>query len=180
MRTAGHPDRSCLSDSEMCCRAGTWQCSERGRGSTWAAGLGPPSRPPWEESASKQWCTLWLLPFGSLTSPNLVSLFLLFPCRSIAFFCYTLPACSCSLPNMCFLLAPPEIKSWLESMLSNSEGAFHFPVRSGPFKHLCLSHFKDGNRRKYLLLCLENIIDVFWLHKPALIENMQTHRVEGG
>lgn len=118
-------------------------------------------------------------PAGAQTGPNLVW-GLLSPTRSIAFLCYTLPECFCSLPDMCFMLTPPRIKSWLESMLSNSEGAFHFPTRSGSFKHLCSSHFKDGNRRKHLLLCLENIINVFWLHKPALIENMQTQRVQGG
>lgn len=95
---------------------------------------------------------------GAQTSPNLVW-GLLSPARSIAFLCYTLPACFCSLPDMCFVLATPKIKSWLESMLSNSEGAFHFPVRSGSFKHLSSSHFRDENRRKQLLLCLENIIN---------------------
>lgn len=93
---------------------------------------------------------------------------------------HTLPAGFCSLPDMCFVLAPPKVKNWLESMLSNSEGAFHFLVRSGSFKLLSLSHFKDGNRRKHLLLCLENIINVFWLHKPALTEDVQTQRVQGG
>lgn len=65
-------------------------------------------------------------------------------------------------------------------MLSNSEGAFHFPSRSGSSKHLRSSHFKDGNRRKHTVLCLENIISVFWLHEPAVIENAQAQTVRGG
>lgn len=118
-------------------------------------------------------------PARAQTSPNLVW-GLLCPLRSIAFLCCTLPACFCSLPDMCFVLVPPTIESWLESMLSNSEGAINFPVRSGSFKHLSSSHFKDGNRRKHLLLCLENIINIFWLHKPALTKNMRTQRVHEG
>lgn len=65
-------------------------------------------------------------------------------------------------------------------MLSTSEGAFNFPIRSRSSKHLRSSHFKDGNRRKHTLLCLENIISVFWLHEPAVIENTQAQMVRGG
>lgn len=68
----------------------------------------------------------------ALMDPRLVKLSLgtALPPQKHCFPLHTLPAGSCSLPDMCFVLAPTKVKSWLESMLSNSEGAFNFLVRS--------------------------------------------------
>lgn len=123
-------------------------------------------------------CHALQLPPRTQASPHLFWGLLSAP-RSLVWLCYTLPVGLCSLPHMCFVL-PPAIKSWLANLLSTSEGAFNFPIRSQPSKHLRSSHFKDGNRRKHTLLCLENIISVFWLHEPAVIENTQAQMVRGG
>lgn len=130
--------------------------------------------PPWEGCVSKQHAPRGSCPDGSQTSQAQS------PLTKALLSSAHPPSRFLQPPDMCFVLAPPKVRSWLESMLSNSEGAFNFLVRSGSFKLLSLSHFKDGNRRKHLLLCLENIINVFWLHKPALTENVQTQRVQGG
>lgn len=178
MRMVGCPGKSCLSDSEMCSPAGAQQWDgdvfwdeERDGSTIWAVRLCPLWWPPWEVHPTTP----------ALMDPRLVklSLGLLSPTKALLSSAHP-PSRFLQPPDMCFVLAPPKVRSWLESMLSNSEGAFHFLVRSGSFILLSLSHFKDGNRRKHLLLCLENIINVFWLHKPALTENVQTQGVQGG
>lgn len=47
---------------------------------------------------------------------------------------------------------PLTIRGGLESTLTKSERACHFPARWGSFKCLTSSHVKDGNRRKHLVM----------------------------